>query len=145
MNVVGTASVAALAAVGIALVRSRRRGSMSNVPIARRGESFRLHLEGYFTEQQHGRTLNLVLEYGYAGVLPLESMPDYRLIQLLVEEVLYIYDADWLDRPDESTSFMVGDRGVDMAAAEQFGVRGIRCDPDVGISGVVDSILGDVA
>ena len=97
MNVVGTASVAALAAVGIALVRSRRRGSMSNVPIARRGESFRLHLEGYFTEQQHGRTLNLVLEYGYAGVLPLESMPDYRLIQLLVEEVLYIYDADWLD------------------------------------------------
>ena len=56
-----------------------------------------------------------------------------------------LYDADWVDRPDESTSFMVGDRGVDMAAAEQFGVRGIRCDPDVGISGVVDSILGGVA
>ena len=32
-----------------------------------------------------------------------------------------------------------------MAAAEQFGVRGIRCDPDVGISGVVDSILEGVA
>ena len=56
-----------------------------------------------------------------------------------------LYDADWVDRPDESTSFMVGDRGVDMAAAEQFGVRGIRCDPEVGISGVVDSILGGVA
>ena len=55
------------------------------------------------------------------------------------------YDAEWVERPDESTSFMVGDRGVDMAAAENFGVRGIRCDPDIGISGVVDSILGGVA
>ena len=56
-----------------------------------------------------------------------------------------MFDDDWRDRPDESTSFMVGDRGVDMAAAENHGVRGIRCDPDIGISGVVDSILGGVA
>ena len=54
-------------------------------------------------------------------------------------------DADWIERPDESTSIMVGDRGVDMAAAESFGVRGIRCDPDIGIAGVVDSILGGAA
>jgi histidinol-phosphate phosphatase family protein len=56
-----------------------------------------------------------------------------------------LFDAEWVERPDESTSFMVGDRGVDMAAAENFGVRGIRCDPKIGISGVVDSILGGTA
>ena len=51
-----------------------------------RGESFRLSMP-YFTEQQRGQMIDLTLEYGYAGVLPLEEMPDYRLIQLLVEEV----------------------------------------------------------
>ena len=56
-----------------------------------------------------------------------------------------LFDAEWVERPDESTSFMVGDREVDMAAAENFGVRGIRCDPKIGISGVVDSILGGTA
>ena len=55
------------------------------------------------------------------------------------------FDTEWGERPDESNSFMVGDRGVDMAAAENFGVRGIRCDPEIGISGVVDSILGGTA
>ena len=55
------------------------------------------------------------------------------------------FDTEWGERPDESTSFMVGDRGVDMAAAENFGVRGIRCDPEIGISGIVDSILGGTA
>ena len=51
-----------------------------------RGESFRLSMP-YFTEQQRGQMIDLTLEYGYAGVLPLEEMPDYRLIQLLVEEL----------------------------------------------------------
>lgn len=60
------------------------------------GESFRLHLS-YFTEQQHGQTLTLSLEYGYAGVLPLDKMPDYRLIQMLIEDVLYVYDKEWVD------------------------------------------------
>ena len=56
-----------------------------------------------------------------------------------------MFDDDWRDRPDESTSFMGGDRGVDMAAALAFGVTGIRCDPDIGLSGVVDTILGGAA
>lgn len=55
------------------------------------------------------------------------------------------FDEQWVDRPDETGSVMVGDRGVDMAAAHAFGVRGIRCDPDIGLSGVVDSILGGAA
>ena len=50
---------------------------------------------------------------------------------------------DWINRPDESASVMVGDRGVDMSAAARFGVVGILCDPNAGISGVIDSILGD--
>ena len=50
---------------------------------------------------------------------------------------------DWTNRPDESTSVMVGDRGVDMSAAARFGVDGILCDSNTGISGVIDSILGD--
>ncbi len=55
------------------------------------------------------------------------------------------FDDEWSNRPDESTSVMVGDRGVDMAAAHTFGVTGLRCDPDIGLSGVVDSILGGAA
>jgi histidinol phosphatase-like enzyme len=37
---------------------------------------------------------------------------------------------------------MIGDRNVDMKAADAFGVRGVRCDPDEGIGGVFDSIEG---
>ncbi len=37
---------------------------------------------------------------------------------------------------------MVLDRNVDMKAADAFGVRGVRCDPDEGIGGVFDSIEG---
>jgi len=53
------------------------------------------------------------------------------------------FDIDWENRPDESTSVMVGDRNVDMAAASNFGVRGFRCDPDVGLPDVLAKILGD--
>jgi histidinol phosphatase-like enzyme len=53
------------------------------------------------------------------------------------------FGIDWIDRFDESSSVMVGDRGVDMEAASNFGVRGIRCDPDIGLPGVMSEILGD--
>ena len=53
------------------------------------------------------------------------------------------FDINWKDRPDESSSVMVGDRGVDMEAATNFGVRGLRCDPDIGLSQVISMILGD--
>ena len=52
---------------------------------------------------------------------------------------------DWIGRPDESNSVMVGDRGVDMSAAARYGVRGLLCDGDAGLASVVDSILGDSA
>lgn len=53
------------------------------------------------------------------------------------------FDINWKDRPDESSSVMVGDRVVDMEAATNFGVRGLRCDPDIGLSQVISMILGD--
>ena len=49
---------------------------------------------------------------------------------------------EWTSRPDESASVMVGDRGVDMSAAVRFGVRGVLCDSDRGISEVIGEILG---
>ena len=61
----------------------------------------------------------------------------------LMRELDLKFGDDWIDRPDESASVMVGDRGVDMSAATRFGVVGILCDSDTGISGVIDSILED--
>jgi len=48
---------------------------------------------------------------------------------------------DWVDRPSESGSILVGDRESDISAAERFGVKGILCDSESGISGVFDKIL----
>ncbi len=54
-----------------------------------------------------------------------------------------LYGHEWLDRPDESTSVLVGDRSTDMGAAESYGVMGIKCDSSLGLASVVDAILGD--
>ena len=53
------------------------------------------------------------------------------------------FDNDWNDTHDESKSVMVGDRDVDMRAAFNFGVKGIRCNPEIGIYDVISEILGD--
>tara|TARA_B100000530_G_scaffold335686_1_gene288404 strand:- start:4572 stop:5219 length:648 start_codon:yes stop_codon:yes gene_type:complete len=59
-----------------------------------------------------------------------------------LSDLTILYGPDWKDRPPEQDSVMVGDRDVDMRASDAFGVTGIRCNPDDGISGVIDSILG---
>ena len=58
-------------------------------------------------------------------------------------EIKLRFDNDWQDRYDESKSIMVGDRDVDMGAAFNFGVKGIRCNPEIGIYDVISEILGD--
>ncbi|MEE2650361.1 MAG: HAD-IIIA family hydrolase [Candidatus Thermoplasmatota archaeon] len=58
-------------------------------------------------------------------------------------EVGILYGSEWLNRPDESTSVLVGDRNADMGAAASHGVRGIRCDSSLGLASVVEIILGD--
>ena len=57
-------------------------------------------------------------------------------------EINLKFDNEYI-KSDESTSIMVGDREVDMHAAYNFGVKGIRCDPEIGISEVISEILGD--
>ena len=58
-------------------------------------------------------------------------------------EINLRFDNDWHDNHDESKSIMVGDRDVDMEAAFNFGVKGIRCNPEIGIYDVISEILGD--
>tara|TARA_B100001996_G_scaffold344577_1_gene300430 strand:- start:9 stop:650 length:642 start_codon:yes stop_codon:yes gene_type:complete len=48
---------------------------------------------------------------------------------------------NWVDRSSESNSFLVGDRQSDILAAERFGIKGILCDPESGISSVIGKIL----
>lgn len=50
------------------------------------------------------------------------------------------YNQDYINF-DESNSVMVGDRGVDMQAALNHDVRGIRVDGSVGILDAIDQIL----
>lgn len=47
---------------------------------------------------------------------------------------------DWMDRPSESESILVGDRESDIIAAERFGVRGILCDSESGLAAVIGEI-----
>ena len=62
-----------------------------------------------------------------------------------LEDLELKFGDDWIERPDESHSVMVGDRGVDMSAAARYGVRGLLCDGDAGLASVVNSILGGSA
>ena len=51
------------------------------------------------------------------------------------------YGKNWKKRPSEKGSILVGDRESDILAAETFGVRGIQCNPETGIAGVIDMII----
>ena len=51
------------------------------------------------------------------------------------------YGKNWNNRPSENESILVGDRESDILAAETFGVRGIQCNPETGIAGVIDMII----
>lgn len=48
---------------------------------------------------------------------------------------------DWSDRPSESNSILVGDRESDIIAAKRFGVKGILCDSESGLSSVIEDIV----
>ena len=51
------------------------------------------------------------------------------------------YGKNWKKRPSEKGSILVGDRESDILAAQTFGVRGIQCNPETGIAGVIDMII----
>ena len=77
-----------------------------------------------------------MLEAGRQMIDAASTEPSMRALNLK-------FGDDWINRPDESHSVMVGDRGVDMSAAARFGVDGILCDSDKGLAEVIGSILGD--
>ena len=51
------------------------------------------------------------------------------------------FAGDWVERPSESDSVMVGDRISDMTAAKAFGVRSLLCPADLGLSAVINDII----
>jgi len=59
------------------------------------------------------------------------------------ENIDILYGKNWINRPDESDSVMVGDRDVDRLAAEKYGVKFFRCNSHVGLYDVIESILGE--
>ena len=48
---------------------------------------------------------------------------------------------DWVERPSEADSVMVGDRITDMATAKAFGVRSLLCPAELGLSDVINDII----
>ena len=56
-------------------------------------------------------------------------------------ELELLFGDDWVDRPDDSSSFMVGDRQVDIIAATRYGIKSYLCNPDEGLSGVMEDIF----
>ena len=52
-----------------------------------------------------------------------------------------LFGPDWVNRPSEDDSFLVGDQDTDIQAAQSFGVPGIKCDTNEGISSVLGHIL----
>ncbi len=53
------------------------------------GESFTIHLRNYFVELQGGQRVDLDIHYQYAPNIAREDIPDYRAVQILVEDALY--------------------------------------------------------
>ena len=58
-----------------------------------------------------------------------------------IHEIHILYGDDWVDRPDESESVLVGDQPTDIEAASSFGVKGIQCSQTIGISEVMSQII----
>jgi hypothetical protein len=53
------------------------------------GEFFTVFLDDYFTERQGGQVVSLRIEYKFYEQPARETMPDYRAVQILVEDLLY--------------------------------------------------------
>jgi hypothetical protein len=53
------------------------------------GESFTIRLKDYFVELQGGQRVDLEIHYRYAPKIERADIPDYRAVQILVEDALY--------------------------------------------------------
>ena len=57
------------------------------------------------------------------------------------EDLEIMYGHQWVERPSESSSIMVGDQISDIEAGRKFGVNAIQCDQTIGIADVIDKIV----
>ena len=110
-------------------------------------------LQALLLEEDQGAEIDLIL---YSPYSPLEDSWSRKPNPGMLEAGRQIIDNahrfpgennilsfgdDWIDRPSESDSILIGDRESDIIAAERFGVKGILCDSESGISGVFEQIM----
>ena len=110
-------------------------------------------LQALLLEEDQGAEIDLIL---YSPYRPLEGSWSRKPNPGMLEAGRQIIDNahrfpgennilsfgdDWIDRASESDSILIGDRESDIIAAERFGVKGILCDSESGISGVFEQIM----
>jgi len=110
-------------------------------------------LQALLLEEDQGAEIDLIL---YSPYSPLENSWSRKPNPGMLEAGRQIIDNahrfpgehnnlsfgdDWIDRPSESDSILIGDRESDIIAAQRFGVKGILCDSESGISGVFEQIM----
>ena len=109
-------------------------------------------LQDLLLEEDHGAEIDVLLYSPYApsenswarkpnpGMLEAGRQIIENAHRLPGKQNAILFGDDWVNRPSESRSIMVGDRHSDITAADRFGVRGILCDPESGLAGVLDQI-----
>lgn len=111
-------------------------------------------LQEMLLEEDSDAHLDLILHSPYApweGAWARKPFPgmleagrqliDYASVDSNLSGIEILFGDDWIDRPDDSSSFMVGDRQVDIIAATRYGIKSYLCNPQEGISGVLEEIF----
>ena len=109
-------------------------------------------LQDLLLEEDHGAEIDVLLYSPYApsenswarkpnpGMLEAGRQIIENAHRLPGKQNVILFGDDWVNRPSESRSIMVGDRNSDITAADRFGVRGILCDSESGLAGVLAQI-----
>ncbi len=111
------------------------------------------HIQQLLHEEDTDATMDLILyspyhphtnayaRKGNPGMLEAgRQILDSASKNIVLSESNFNYSTNYVPF-DESSSVMVGDRGVDMIAAANHNVRGIRVDGNIGILDGIDEIL----
>ncbi len=112
------------------------------------------HLQEMVLEEDSDAHFDLILHSPYApweGAWARKPFPgmleagrqliDKATVDSNLSNLQLLYGDDWVDRPDDSSSFMVGDRQVDIIAASRYGIKSFLCNPELGLSGVMEEIV----
>ena len=109
-------------------------------------------LQDLLLEEDHGAQIDVILYSPYApsenswarkpnpGMLEAGRQIIDNAHRFPGKQNVILFGDDWVNRPSESSSILIGDRNSDITAAERVGVRGILCDSESGLAGVIDQI-----